>query len=240
MPIDPLLPSGDLDRYSVEAGTDKSSRGHDYMRLYEFVFAPYRTADFCFMELGVGLPRIKAASLRTWRQYFTNARIIGVDNNPKTQQFSGDDFEVEIGNAAKPLFLNQLVQKHQPAIILDDASHKWSHQITAFRTLFPLLPPNGIYVIEDIFTSFPMPEKYEVYADHPESTWNFVSRLQAALAGAQTDWPPISAEESEIVAWIDAILLTRKTVIFIKRAEPHPSEVERAAELRARQGEQSG
>lgn len=236
MPLDPLLPAGRLDLLAKDAGTDKSSASHDYMRIYEWVFKPYQEKEFCFMELGVGLPRIKAASLRTWRGFFSKARIVGIDNNPKTEQFSCKDFEIEIGNAARPRFLRRMFEKHKPAIILDDASHRWSHQITAFKILFPLLPPNGIYVIEDIFTSFPMPEKYEVYADHPESAWNFIARLQAALAGAQTDWPPIGADESEIVAWIDAIFLTRKTVIFVKRAQAHPAELARAADLRERQG----
>ena len=226
-----FLPAGELDQFARAAGTDKSSTGHDYMRLYEHVFAPYRSADFCFMELGVGLPRIKAASLRTWRRFFEKARIVGIDNNPKTQQFSCEDFKIEIGNAARPRFLQRMARRYQPSVILDDASHKWSHQITAFKTLFPLLPPNGLYVIEDIFTSFPMPEKYEVYADHPESTWEMITRLQAGLAGAQVEWPALSAEESEIVAWTDAILLTRKTVIFVKRARPVPSEIVRATEL---------
>lgn len=73
------------------------------------------------------------------------------------------------------------------------------------------------YVIEDIFTSFPMSIKYEVYADHHESTWSLVSRLQSALAGVKTEWTPISAEESRLVAWIGAVFLTRGTVVFVKQ-----------------------
>lgn len=231
-----LLPLGPLDQVAQDFGTDKSSKTHDYMRLYEFIFAPYRDADFCFMELGVGLPRIKAASLRSWRTFFTKAQIVGVDNDKRVQQFSGEDFIIEIGDASRPRFLSRMAETYKPSVVLDDASHKWSHQIIAFKTMFPLLPPGGIYVIEDIFTSFPMPIKYDVYADHHESTWNFVSRLQAALAGVQTEWPPISAEESELVAWIDAVFLTRETVVFVKREEPRPEELARVEELKRRQG----
>lgn len=229
-----LLPAGELDQLALSHGTDKSAKTHDYMRLYEFVFAPFKDREFCFMELGVGLPRINAASLRSWRKYFTKAKIVGVDNNPKVDTLERDNFEIVIGNAAKPRFLRSIFEQFQPSIILDDASHKWSHQITAFRVLFPLLPPGGIYVIEDIFTSFPMPTKYDVYADHPESCWTFIARLQMALAGAQTELPPLSVEEAEIVSWIDAIFLTRKTVVFVKRHEQRPEEIERIAELRRR------
>ena len=231
-----LLPAGELDQLAQDAGTDKSSKTHDYMRLYEFAFAPYKDAEFCFMELGVGLPRVNAASLRSWRKFFTKAKIVGVDNDKRVEKFSGEEFTIEIGNAARPRFLNRLAEIYKPSIVLDDASHKWSHQIIAFKTLFPLLPPGGVYVIEDIFTSFPMDIKYDVYADHHESTWNFISRLQGALAGAQTEWPPISAEEGELVAWIDAVFLTRKTVVFVKRTEPRAEEVARVEELKRRQG----
>ncbi|MBQ0804735.1 MAG: hypothetical protein KBT65_07705 [Sulfitobacter sp.] len=236
MTLPSLLPRGELDKLAHDMGTDKSSRTHDYMRLYEFLFKPFKDEEFCFMELGVGLPRINAASLRSWRQFFTKARIVGVDNDKRVEKFSGDEFKIRIGDASDPAFLTELSETYQPSIVLDDASHKWSHQITAFKTMFPLLPPGGLYVIEDIFTSFPMPIKYDVYADHPESCWTFISRLQAALAGCQTEWPALSVEESELVSWIDAVFLTRRTVIFVKREAQRPEEIERVAELRRRQG----
>ncbi|WP_339762697.1 hypothetical protein [uncultured Sulfitobacter sp.] len=236
MTLPPLLPLGELDQLAQEMGTDKSSRTHDYMRLYEFLFKPFKDQDFCFMELGVGLPRIQAASLRSWRRFFTKALIVGVDNDRRVRKFSGDDFTIRIGDASDPAFLTKMSETYKPSIVLDDASHKWSHQIIAFKTMFPLLPPGGLYVIEDIFTSFPMPIKYDVYADHPESCWTFISRLQAALAGCQTEWPALSAEESELVSWIDAVFLTRRTVIFVKRDAQRPEEVERVAELKRRQG----
>ncbi len=45
------LPCGELDGVAHMLGTDKPPKTHDYMRLY------------CFMELGVGLPRINAVFL---------------------------------------------------------------------------------------------------------------------------------------------------------------------------------
>ena len=40
MSFKPMLPAGELDQLAEAAGTDKSSKTHDYMWLYEFVFAP--------------------------------------------------------------------------------------------------------------------------------------------------------------------------------------------------------
>ncbi len=39
-------------------------------------------------------------------------------------------------------------------IVLDDGSHVGSHQRTSFETLFPLLNEGGIYLIEDLHTSY--------------------------------------------------------------------------------------
>tara|TARA_R110000850_G_C9687528_1_gene438628 strand:- start:99 stop:578 length:480 start_codon:yes stop_codon:yes gene_type:complete len=158
-----------------------------------------------------------------------------VNNDSRVEKFSGDDFKIRIGDASSAVFLTELSETYQPSIVIDCPSHKWAHQIIAFKAMFPLLPPGGLCVIEDIFTSFPMLIKYDVYADHPESCWTFISRLQAALAGCQTEWPALSAEESELVSWIDAVFLTRCTVIFVKREAQRPKEIERVAELRRRQ-----
>jgi hypothetical protein len=109
-------------------------------------------------------------------------------------------------------------------VIIDDASHFWSHQIIGFRTMFPQLPPNGVYIVEDIHTSFLKEEAGSSYADHPESFWSFISRLQASLACAQRHGPELNSEEASLVSNIDAIFLSRKTVAVIKRAEPRPKE----------------
>jgi len=46
-------------------------------------------------------------------------------------------------------------------IIIDDASHYPPHQIISFQNLWPKLRPGGLYVVEDIETSYV--DKGEVY-----------------------------------------------------------------------------
>lgn len=64
-----------------------------------------------------------------------------MDNDPRVEKFSGDDFKIRIGDASSAVFLTELSETYQPSIVLDDASHKWAHQIIAFKTMFPLRPP---------------------------------------------------------------------------------------------------
>ncbi|MFW8594208.1 hypothetical protein [Cribrihabitans neustonicus] len=223
--VAPLLPRGELDALAIAAETDKSSKRHDYMRFYEHLLTPYRTCAFTFMELGVGLPSRRAPSLRTWKAFFPQARIVGVDIRAVSKEFEEDRIHVEIGDVSKPRFLKRLFRQYQPSVILDDASHFWSHQITGFETLFPLLPPGGVYIVEDAHTSFLAQEDGSQYADHPESFWSYISRLQAALVAAQRHGPELSARESRLVAWIDAVFITRRTVAIVKRERMRRREV---------------
>ena len=39
-------------------------------------------------------------------------------------------------------------------VILDDASHTWKHQLFSFSMLWDEVKPGGLYIVEDILTSF--------------------------------------------------------------------------------------
>lgn len=39
-------------------------------------------------------------------------------------------------------------------IVLDDGSHRVSHQRASFEVLFPLLSQNGLYVVEDLHSNY--------------------------------------------------------------------------------------
>ncbi len=214
-----LLPKGELDTLAADAGTDKRSEKHDYMRFYEAILAPYRDQEFTFLELGVGIPSRKAPSLRTWKAFFPKATIVGFDIKPVSKTFEEDRIHVEIGDAARPRRLRRVFNKWKPSVVLDDASHFWSHQIVGFKTMFPMLPPNGVYIVEDIHTSFGHRPETSKYADADESFWSLMARLQFALAGDQRAID-LNPAERRLVNWIDAIYLTRKTVAIVKRSTP--------------------
>lgn len=223
-----LFPARDLDALAIDAGTDKSSKRHDYMRFYEHLLTPYRDKEFTMLELGVGIPSRKAPSLRTWKTFFPKAQIVGVDIRKVSKNFEEDRIHVEIGDASRPRFLRRVFKTYQPSIILDDASHFWSHQIIGFQTMFPMLPPGGVYIIEDVHTSFRSDEAESEYADHEESFWSYFNRLQSAMVCAQRHGPALTTEESRLVSWIDVILVSRKTVAVVKRQKMRHREFTRS------------
>jgi hypothetical protein len=214
-----LLPTGDLDRIARETKTDKHSGQHDYLRSYEWVLKPYRAKKFTLLELGVGQMVHEAGSLKTWKAYFKKAQIIGVDINAKVKAFEEPRIAIEIGNAAKPRFLRRMMKTYEPAIVIDDASHIWSHQILSLRTMFPMLQPGGVMIIEDIHTSF-ITNESRGFADTEETFYDVLQRLQTILASGYSGSDRGAAWEYELAAWIDVITLTNRSVIFIKRHEP--------------------
>ncbi len=135
-----------LDDIAILQVTDKSSVEHDYARQYERAFAGFRDEPVEVLEIGVA----DGSSLRMWEQFFTRAKIIGVDIIPGCVNYAGGRKSVEIGSQADPVFLEGLRAKYSPKIIIDDGSHQADHIKLTLQYLFPVLQPGGCYVIEDL------------------------------------------------------------------------------------------
>jgi hypothetical protein len=122
-----------------------------YLRVYDTLFAAYR-GHAIMLEIGVG----QGGSLDLWRSYFgPDAVLFGIDTDPECLRRVSPPNHVRIGSQADGQFLASVVaEMGRPNIILDDGSHIGAHQIASFRALFPLLQDGGLYVIEDLHTSY--------------------------------------------------------------------------------------
>jgi hypothetical protein len=140
-----------LDAIGLRFGTDKSSRHHDYLNFYEQQFARRRQEPLTLLEVGV----FNGASVRTWREYFPNAKIVGADIEPMAKRWRGERIEIEYMDQSNLEDLNRVAIKHGPFdIVIEDGSHLWEHQITTLKTLYPHVRPGGLYVVEDLQTNF--------------------------------------------------------------------------------------
>ena len=64
---------------------------------------PFRHEPIDVLEIGV----LNGGSVRSWRQFFCSARIIGVDINPNCRRYEDDRVVIEIGSQEDPSFLTQ-------------------------------------------------------------------------------------------------------------------------------------
>jgi hypothetical protein len=151
----------DLDALARLHGTDKSSYHHGYARLYERHFAARRATARRLLEIGVGGTSSwrgyetteGGQSLKMWSDYFPNAEIIGVDIHAKA--ISGPRIRFEQGDQFDPVFLQALIEKYRSFdIVIDDGSHIGSHITASFAALWSAVIPGGVYVIEDLPTTY--------------------------------------------------------------------------------------
>lgn len=138
-----------LDTLALKYGTDKGSCDHDYMPYYTQYLEPLRDRPITLLELGVW----HGASLRMWRAYFPKATIVGMDNADRGVQIP--DVHIVQGNQDSPSAAAELAEMYgQFDVIIDDASHISSKTIASFKYLYPHLKDGGLYVIEDLQTSY--------------------------------------------------------------------------------------
>jgi hypothetical protein len=146
----------DLDTLALRFGSDKWA-DHWYTPHYDRHFAPYRERRVKLLEIGIGgydAPDQGGESLRMWKYFFRRGLINGLDIYDKS---SLDEPRIRTikGSQSDPGFLVELAGRIGPLdIIIDDGSHFSADVITSFQTLFPLLAPGGLYVIEDLQTSY--------------------------------------------------------------------------------------
>lgn len=123
-----------------------------YLPIYHRAFGSFVGRPVRFLEIGV----LAGGSMRMWREYFgPSATIFGIDINPDCAAYGGTAGQVRIGSQDDPAFLRAVVAEMGGVdIVLDDGSHVASHQRASFDVLFPLLNDGGLYLIEDLHTSY--------------------------------------------------------------------------------------
>ena len=163
--------------------TSKNSSG--FIELYQKYFNHLKDKKINILEIGVD----KGDSLRLWREYFTNANICGIDLHKS--DFTIDNTEILIGDQSDYSFLQTVVSKYKNFdIIVDDGSHQSKHIISSFKFLFPYLSKNGIYVIEDLQTSYiPRYGGSRFNLNKRKSSMNFLKSLTDSINYEHNDKP---------------------------------------------------
>ena len=123
-----------------------------YFDVYERHFEPFRGAKPRILEIGVS----HGGSLQMWRRYFgRGATIVGIDIEPRVVELAESGIAVHVGSQSDPDFLCGLVDRYGGFdIVIDDGSHWYADQIASLETLWPSLTDGGIYLVEDVHTSY--------------------------------------------------------------------------------------
>lgn len=166
--------------------TDKISK-HKYDKYYFENFKHLYDKKVRILEIGVQ----NCESLVLWEELFINAEYIGGISYGKNNDLKHKDklnkTNLIYGDQSDKLFMDNLIEKFQHDkfdIIIDDGSHVPCHQFFTFESIFEkLLKENGIYIIEDVETSYwnkinPLPTIYGMYSIENSGIYNKGSLIE--------------------------------------------------------------
>lgn len=198
-----------LEKIGSKHGTDKVL--HGFLPIYENYLKDKRHDFLNLCEIGVFF----GASIKMWGEYLPNSTIYGLDAF-EGKQGNGSTFTNyrlffdEVNNnqekypriklykvdQSKKIELEDFVKKCQNEnikfdVIIDDGSHLMFDQQITLYTLLPLVRSGGIYIMEDLHTSFQ--KGYDIYPDGKNTTDSVLEKLNSnktfdSVYLPKTDW----------------------------------------------------
>lgn len=206
----------DLVRLATLYGTDKWG-SHWYAQHYQRYFGPLRERRLNVLEIGVGGYNDRDSgghSLRMWKAYFRNSRIVGIDIEDKSR-LRENRIDIRQCDQSNSEMLMQISREYGGFdIIIDDGSHLNNHVINTFHVLFPLLRENGIYAVEDTQTAY-----WPTWGggiDRSENSVSFFARLVNGLNHAEY---PLEAYEPDYFDKNITEIAFFHNLIFIRKGQ---------------------
>jgi len=123
-----------------------------YFEIYDRHFSKFRNRPLSLIEFGVS----HGGSLQMWKHYFgSQAKIYGVDINPACASVAEENiniFTADQEDRESICLIKSLLPKFD--IIIDDGGHTMTQQINTFEEMYEHLNDGGIYLCEDVHTSY--------------------------------------------------------------------------------------
>jgi len=142
----------DLEKHFNENTGSLIHKWKHYFEIYDRHFSRFRGTDVHIVEFGVS----QGGSLQMWKQYFgPKAKIFGIDINEHCKKLEEEQIEMFIGDQEDRTFLKSLAAKiPRIDILIDDGGHTMAQQINTYEELFSYIDKNGVYLCEDLHTSY--------------------------------------------------------------------------------------
>ena len=180
-----------------------------YFPIYERYFQPWRNRSVTFLEIGVA----KGGSLGMWRRALGPlARIVGIDIDPKCRRHEAPGVFVRIGDQSDPGFLQSVIDEFgAPDIVLDDGSHQMTHIRASFDFLYPRLPKNGVYMVEDLHTAY-----WKEYGGGLNEPASFIAHAKSLIDRLNADHsrgalaPDAFTHDTFSIAFYDSVIVFEK------------------------------
>lgn len=127
--------------------TDKEFYHNYITEYYGYEFANKRDIPLSILEVGM----YRGGSVRLWLEWFNEASIVGIDNNPSyfIGEITNPRAKVLFEDGYSPAVVNKF-QDESFDYIIDDGPHSLESQITVVKLWANKLKSGGKFIIEDI------------------------------------------------------------------------------------------
>jgi hypothetical protein len=178
-----------LTELGIKHETDKAA-GHHFTEFYYDYVSKFVNPKL--LEIGIW----DGGSLKMWEEFYGNPTIVGVDIMEKSR-YDTTNIKTIVADQSNPEDMRDRCKQICPEydIIIDDGSHIIDHQISSFAKLFPILKSGGVYILEDLHTSF-IGGQYNPRGDQT-TAYDFLYRVSRHL---EVYTPCASEEEIKYLA----------------------------------------
>jgi hypothetical protein len=193
----------------------------NYLDIYHIYLQRFIGNNPQYLEIGVQ----NGGSLQIASKYFINGNIHGIDIDPNVCKMSlGEGIKTYCFDVNEKDKINQIFDNISFDVLLDDGSHESVDIISAFQILFPKVSPGGVYIIEDMHTSY---WKFKPYYGGPlkkdtaiEFFKKFVDLANFYHIENDEFFANFSDDDKYVVAWIESITFYDSVVVIKKLDKP--------------------
>lgn len=181
-----------------------------YFEVYDRHFARFRGSDVHILEFGV----FQGGSLEMWRHYFgPRCKVYGVDINPACKTLENEHVTIFTGDQEDRAFLRRLAREiPRVDILIDDGGHTMRQQIATFEELFGHVAADGVYLSEDLHTSYwrHWGGGYRKRGTFIEYAKGLIDRLHAWHTKSATLKVDEFTRSAHSLHWYDSVLVIEK------------------------------
>ncbi len=197
-------------------GTGKITK-HKYEEIYPMYIEKYYKTKGGMLEIGLA----EGASLNMWMELFPNMHIYGLDKDLIDKETCDRHTIIQADQGSEESLVNALSQINHPLYFInDDGSHIPEHQALTFNLLFPKLEIGGVYIIEDIETSYWTKGGLYGYQTrygkgHPKS---IIEIFKHTVDGVNYKFSKSYAPEIHHQEYFHSVTFARNCIIIIKKS----------------------
>jgi SAM-dependent methyltransferase len=150
----------DTDKTPLRINVNHSRHAHPYTVYYNSIFNHIKNDCLNILEFGI----LEGASLLMWKEYFSNSKIVGLDNNTYyINKMKEQNFDVSFVNVNDENNISSSLKNINMMfdIIIEDTTHRIEDQIRVIKNTVEYLKPGGVIIIEDIFLNNNENDYYE-------------------------------------------------------------------------------